>query len=94
MVWAYFEKNEQFTSLVKTAYEKLQGFTNEEFKWDPIPHVTLAHAKQTLKPEGLITQEKLEDGSLESGFLRLYRSQPSSQGSKYSILAEFPFRRG
>ncbi|HEY4694774.1 MAG TPA: RNA 2',3'-cyclic phosphodiesterase [Candidatus Nanoarchaeia archaeon] len=92
MIWVYFDKNEVFTKLAKTVYGALSEFTKEELKWDPIPHVTLARSKKTLKTPDF-EKVVLSKESLAVNSLRLYRSQPTRAGSNYTVLAKFLLRK-
>ncbi len=59
------------------------------------PHLTLARIKDRFNPERLrgamAALPSLEFGGFEARAFFLYRSQPGTQGSVYTKLAEFPF---
>jgi 2'-5' RNA ligase len=92
MVWFYFQKSRHFTNLAKTVYESLNEFTKEEFKWDPIPHITLVRSKRSLKLSNLKhPSDGLSGEIMTVNSFRLYRSQPTRSGSNYTVLANFNF---
>lgn len=90
MIWAKFSLNEHYSKLVDEVFQKLESYITEQNRVEKIPHITLARFQENSQfKDQSLPQPTLDDRALEISQFTLYESQPTTEGSSYTQIADF-----
>jgi len=90
MLWARFQKNEEFKSLVQRIHRLyLQVHPQQQMRKSPLPHITLARLKNFNQHEKIDLHATIEDKKFKVEELRLWKSILHPQGAEYKVIRRF-----